>query len=59
MPTLVPRTDDGQTNGEERQCRIHDHNSTMLGLGTSFKMMMMVVGVLNFALPESGPPDGG
>ena len=31
-------------------------NSTMLGLVTSLKMMMMVVGVLNFAVPQSAPP---
>ena len=29
---------------------------TMLGLVTSLKMMMMVVGVLNFAVPQSTPP---
>ena len=31
-------------------------NSTTLGLVTSLKMMMMVVGVLNFAVPQSPPP---
>ena len=31
-------------------------NSTTLGLVTSLKMMMMVVGVLNFAVPQSTPP---
>ena len=30
-------------------------NSTTLGLVTSLKMMMMVVGVLNFAAPQSSP----
>ena len=31
-------------------------NSTTLGLVTSLKMMMMVVGVLNFADPQNTPP---
>ena len=30
-------------------------NSTTLGLVTNLKMMVMVVGVLNFAVPQSTP----
>ena len=32
-------------------------NSTTLGLVTSLKMMMKVAGVLNFAFPQSTPPN--
>ena len=31
-------------------------NSTMVGLVTSLMMMMMAVGVLNFAVPQSALP---
>ena len=33
-------------------------NSTTIGLGDQLEDDMMVVGVLNFAVPQSAPPSG-